>query len=362
MAWSPGYTLLVVVAMTIGSVSCRNQHENGPKTRVVTDAYGRSIVVPDSIRSVIGLGSGALRLMCYMDLADKTGYIEGNEKRRKIPYIMANPDLRNLEVIGAGNNYDTELLAASNADLLVTTFKTASEADRLQKLTQKPVFALKYGNLGDGISDFFNSLSLMGKAFGKEERADSLISYISETKAECESRVSAVYDTGISAYIGGVAFSGSHGITSTLNDYPPFRINSVNNAAAEVLNVAGMSGIRNNNTMVGAEQLIEWNPDFIFLDGAGTAVWKNDLSKPVFRNTMKAFGEGRIFTVLPYNWYSINYENVLCNTWFAGKIIYPPAFEDVNIETKCREIYKFFLGNDIFDEMNELYSPFREAL
>ena len=97
-----------------------------PKTRVVTDAYGRSIVVPDSIRSVIGLGSGALRLMCYMDLADKTGYIEGNEKRRKIPYIMANPDLRNLEVIGAGNNYDTELLAASNADLLVTTFKTAS--------------------------------------------------------------------------------------------------------------------------------------------------------------------------------------------------------------------------------------------
>ncbi|MDX9947367.1 MAG: ABC transporter substrate-binding protein [Bacteroidales bacterium] len=362
MAWRTGYTLLVVVAMTIGSVSCRNQHENGPKTHVVTDAYGRRIVVPDSIRSVIGLGSGALRLICYMDLADKTGYIEGNEKRRETPYIMANPDLRNLEVIGAGNNYDTELLAASNADLLVTTFKTASEADRLQKLTQKPVFALKYGNLSDGISDFFNSLSLLGKAFGREGRSDSLISYISETISECESRVAAVYDPGISAYIGGVAFSGSHGITSTLNDYPPFRINSVGNAAAEVLNEAGMSGIRNNNTMVGAEQLIEWNPDFIFLDVAGTAIWENDISKPVFRRTMKAFEEGRIFTVLPYNWYSINYENVLCNTWFAGKVIYPRAFEDVNIEAKCREIYKFFLGNDIFDEMNELYSPFREAL
>ena len=362
MAWRTGYILLVFVALTIGSVSCRNQHENGQKTRVVTDAYVRSIVLPDSIRSVIGLGSGALRLMCYMDLADKAGYIEGNEKRRKIPYIMANPNLRALEVIGAGNNYDTELLAASNADLLVTTFKTASEADRLQKLTQKPVFALKYGNLGDGLSDFFNSLSLLGKAFGKEERADSLISYISESISECESRVTAFYDPGISAYIGGVAFSGSHGITSTLNDYPPFRINSVNNAAAEVLNEAGMSGIRNNNTMVEAEQLIEWNPDFIFLDGAGTAIWENDISKPVFRSTMKASEEGRIFTLLPYNWYSINYENVLCNTWFAGKVIYPRAFEDVNIEAKCREIYKFFLGNDIFDEMNELYSPFREAL
>ncbi|MBN2667006.1 MAG: ABC transporter substrate-binding protein [Bacteroidales bacterium] len=353
---------MVVAAMTIVSVSCRYQYESGSATRFVTDAYGRSVTVPDSIRSVIGLGSGALRLICYMDLADRTGYVEGNERKRKIPYILANPELSNLEVIGAGNNYDTELLAAGNADLLITTFKTASEADRLQKLTRKPVFALKYGNLGDGIDDLFNSLALLGKAFGREGRSDSLINYIRETISECGSRVAASDEQEISAYIGGVAFSGSHGITSTLNDYPPFRINSVNNVAAEVLNEAGMSGIRNNNTMVEAEQLIEWDPDFIFLDAAGTAIWKNEINKPVFRSTMKAFGHRRIFTVLPYNWYSINYENVLCNTWFAGKTIFPRAFEDVDIEVKCREIYEFFLGTDIFDAMNELYIPFREAL
>ena len=308
------------------------------------------------------MGSGALRLMCYMDLADRTGYVEGNEKRRKTPYILANRELSNLEVIGAGNNYDTELLAASNASLLVTTFKTAGEADRLQKLTRKPVFALKYGNLGDGIDDLFNSLTLLGKAFGKEGRADSLISYIRETISECRSRMAASDRQEVSAYIGGVAFSGSHGITSTLNDYPPFSINSVRNVAAAILNEPGMTGIRNNNNTIDAEQLIEWDPDFLFLDAAGTAIWKNEINKSVFRSTMQAFGYKKIFTVLPYNWYSINYENVICNTWFVGKTIYPPAFEDVDIEEKCREIYEFFLGTDIFDEMNELYKPFRQAI
>jgi ABC-type Fe3+-hydroxamate transport system substrate-binding protein len=77
MVCRTGYTLLVIVAMTIGSVSCRNQHQIGSRTRVITDAYGRTIAVPDSLHLVIGLGSGALRMMCYMDLADKTGYIEG---------------------------------------------------------------------------------------------------------------------------------------------------------------------------------------------------------------------------------------------------------------------------------------------
>lgn len=356
-----GYLPVVISAMAIVAVSCVNRAESGANNRIVTDALGRNIAVPDSIGCVTGLGSGALRLICYMDLADRVGYVEGNEKRRTIPNILAYPKLRELEAIGAGNNYDTELLAASKSDILVTTFKTAAEADRLQKLTGKPVFALKYGNLGEGKEDLLNSLSLLGKAFGREERSDSLIKYINETIAELRTRSAAVYDPGISAYIGGVAYSGSHGITSTLNDYPPFTFNSVSNAAGQALNESGRSGITNNNTVVDAEQIVVWNPDFLFLDASGTAIWINEIGKPFFKGTMKAFRTKRIFTVLPYNWYSINYENVLCNAWFVGKTVYPAVYPDVDIEAKCREIFEFFLGADIYDKMNDLYKPFREV-
>ena len=88
----------------------------------------------------------------------------------------------------------------------------------------------------------------------------------------------------------------------------------------------------------------------------------NEIDKPVFNGTMKAFRQKKVFTVLPYNWYTINYENVLCNSWYVGKTIYPEAFADVDIDAKCREIYEVFLGKDVFDEMNKLYRPFREAL
>jgi len=362
MTGRTGHFLVTIIVLVTISVSCNTQKESGKGRHVVSDSWERSMHVPDSIRSVTCLGSGALRLICYMDLADRVKYIEGNEKRRSVPYILANPRLREREVIGAGNNYDTELLAVSSTELIVTTFKGGAEADRLRKLTGKPVFALKYGNLGDDIDDFLNSISLIGNAFGKEGRADSLISYINATIAELKSRVAGVYDPELSAYIGGVAYSGSHGLTSTLNDYPPFSFISVRNSAGEALNESGKAKITNNNTTIDAEQLIEWDPDFLFLDASGTAIWMNEIDKPVFNGTMKAFRQKKVFTVLPYNWYTINYENVLCNSWYVGKTIYPEAFADVDIDAKCREIYKVFLGKDVFDEMNKLYRPFREAL
>jgi len=71
-----------------------------------------------------------------------------------------------------------------------------------------------------------------------------------------------------------------------------------------------------------------------------------------------AVHDSKVFTVLPFNWYAVNYENLLCNTWFIGKTIYPETFREISVEQKCREIYRFFLGTDIYDEITDLYHPF----
>ena len=135
MTGRTGHFLVTIIVLVTISVSCNTQKESGKGRHVVSDSWERSMHVPDSIRSVTCLGSGALRLICYMDLADRVKYIEGNEKRRSVPYILANPRLREREVIGAGNNYDTELLAVSSTELIVTTFKGGAEADRLRMLS-----------------------------------------------------------------------------------------------------------------------------------------------------------------------------------------------------------------------------------
>ncbi len=330
--------------------------------RIVTDALGRKVIVPDTLRSAVALRSGTLRLLSYMDLTSVIGYVEGNEKARSTPYNLANLNLKELEAIGTGNNFDTELLAAGKIDLIVTSYMNAGEADKMQKLTGKPVFVLKYGNLDDQIGDFYNSLVLLGELFNRKERADSLISYISSTIRECSMRTKDLFDPTTTAYIGGVAYSGSHGITSTVPSYPPFRMVSVKNAAGSLISPAGTRRRSQGNKFIDPEQLIIWDPDYIFLDSSGSAIWKEDMKKPAISRTLKAIKDKNVYTILPYNWYTINYENILCNTWFIGKVTHPEAFEDINVEQKCREIYTFFLGSDVFDEMKKLYDPFKKIL
>ena len=80
-------------------------------------------MIPDTIQSVVALRTGALRLLSYLKVTDKVNYIEANKQRRNVPYLFDNPGLRQLEIIGAGNNYDTELLAVSDADMVVSVFK-----------------------------------------------------------------------------------------------------------------------------------------------------------------------------------------------------------------------------------------------
>jgi len=307
---------------------------------------------------LIALRSGALRLICYMGMAEKVGYIEGNEKRRDVPYLMAYPGLREKDVIGAGNNYDTELLAASDAGLVVATFMSAAEADELQRSTSKPVFVLEYGDMKDNMDELFKSLNLLGEIFYRTGRADSLIQYIKKTLNDFNARSDR--NDSITAYTGGVAYRGSHGISSTEPGYPPYRFLSVNNVAESLGEVVSSPMNNQENAFIDIEQLLIWDPDYIFLDAAGEIIWQEEIDKPVLSETLSSFRSGNVYSILPYNWYTTNYENILCNTWFIGKIVYPGAFNDIDIESECRDIYSFFLGTDVYDEMYELYRPFRQ--
>ncbi len=353
-------TMFIFAALILpaaGIISCLSSGMNEKDYRIIKDSEGRQVQVPDTLESVIAIRSGALRLICYMNMAGRVGYIEGNEKRRTVPYLMANPELTDKDAIGTGNYYDTELLAASDADIIIATYMTSPEADELQRTTGKPVFIIDYGDMKDNLGGLFSSLDLLGELFYRKERADSLEQYIRNSIAEFKTRTMGA-DVH-SAYIGGVAYRGAHGISSTEPGYPPFRFLPVFNVALTQGDIISSPLADQENAFIDIEQLIIWNPAYIFLDAAGEAIWKDDINRNnILGETVEAFQTGNLFTVLPYNWYTTNYENVLCNAWFIGKTVYPGLFEDIDPESKCREIYNFFLGEDVYDRMSELYGPF----
>lgn len=351
--------MVLLISGCIILYSCGRTDNNNFEGWLLTDSTGREVVIPDTITSVIALKSGTMRLLSYMGVTHLVSHIEGSEQRRTVPYLFANPHLRDLPVIGAGNNYDTELLAAAQSNLIIATYMSGHEADRLQRITRKPVVLLNYGDLGSGIDNLFGSIRLLGEIFHLDERSDTLVRYISETLEECNKRASMATEIQGRAYIGGVAYNGAHGITSTEPDYPPFRVLGVKHSADDRIRKERSNALSHEVLFIDSEQLIKWNPEVLFLDAAGRQIWEEEISRDVMRSSLSALKSGKVYTVLPYNWNTTNYENLLCNIWYIGSVLMPSAFGDIDYRTKSREIYLFFHGKDIWNEIDNYYHPFR---
>ena len=49
--------------------------------------------------------------------------------------------------------------------------------------------------------------------------------------------------------------------------------------------------------------------------------------------------------------YSTNITYCIMNAYFAGKVLYPQQFADIDMKTKSTEIMEEFLGTAFFDDM-----------
>ena len=144
-----------------------------------------------------------------------------------------------------------------------------------------------------------------------------------------------------------------HGIESTQGDYPPFK--SIN--AKNVVDETGQKG----SVMIDKEKLLAWDPDVIFIDEGGYSLVKQDYQKdPKFYQSLKAVKAGHVYGLLPYNNYTTNIDTAIADSYYAGKVLYPEQFKDIDPAKKADEIYKFFYGKTLYDKMLELYGGFKQ--
>ncbi|HZD42493.1 MAG TPA: ABC transporter substrate-binding protein, partial [Methanomicrobiales archaeon] len=142
-----------------------------------------------------------------------------------------------------------------------------------------------------------------------------------------------------------------HGIISTEPAYPPFLFVNAKNPAA------GMGAA---HADIAKEALVDWDPDYIFID-LGTMQIDSSGAIDELKNDpalqgLSAVRNDRVYGVLPYNFYSVNYESVLADSYFVGKILYPDRFADIDPVQKADEIYTFFVGKPVLDDINQQYA------
>lgn len=360
--WRKGLAFFAAAALVISLAACGGPGEEqgsaaasaGGDTIEVTDLAGRSVAIPAGADSFACIGPGCLRLYCYVAEKDQLAGVEDVEKtwgQAGRPYAMALGDVEGLAAIGPGgpgSAPDAERLLASGADVVFSTY--AMEPAEIQELQDKlsiPVVALRYGAASLFSEEVDRSLELLGQITGREERAQEVVNYFAQAKADLESRAAGAQDPP-TVYLGCQSYQGSHGIESTTGDSPIFDALHARNVVEE----AGIDGY----VTLDKEKLLEMDPDFLIIDGGGLSILQEDYTtNPDFYESLSAVKQGDVYLQLPFNYYGTNLEIALADAYYIGTVLYPEAFADVDPAGKFDEICQALLGIDAYETIAETY-------
>lgn len=330
----------------------------------IMDLVGREVEIEVPVQRVAAIGPGALRLVTYDEGSSLVVGIEEIEKKPSPgrSYMLAYPDLKKLPSIGQGGP-DTapneESLVNVHPDVIfVSNLADKEKADQLQAKTGIPVVVLSYGSSTSGTTPFdenlYRSLSMIGTIIGKEKRAQDVVAYLRQNEKDLAERTKNV-PAGDKAkvYVGAVSSKGAHGIEYTQGKYPPLVFIGANNVVDET----GKSG----SLMIDKEKLISWDPDILFLDEGGYTIVTEDFKKnPAFYQSLSAVKKGQVYGQIPYNNYTTNIETAFADAYYAGKIIFPQQFQDIDPIKKSDEIYQFLLGKPLYAEMVRDFGGFKK--
>lgn len=315
----------------------------------LTDASGREVTLEKPACRAIADSPNTLRLYTYVMGPDKLIGISPRDVKgaRRMPYAIANrEEFMKLKHFGGTYQVDNfEEVLLEKPDIFFSSGKEPAEFDKMQEKICAPVVALDQG--GGVVFDpvLYQSIELIGKAMGSEKRAKEVIDYMESLKKDLQARTKDIpEDKKASVYAGGLAWNGPHGIEGTRENYPLFDVVNAKNV---------VSGIGKNGLVeIDKEQLLKWNPDYIFIDLASIDLIQNDFNQnPDFYKSLKAFKEGNVYAQLPFVWCNVNVDTAMANAYYIGKTVYPDKFEDVDPVKKADEIYKFLVGREVYDEL-----------
>lgn len=326
----------------------------------IKDMAGRTVTLNKKANKAVAIGPGSLRLYCYVNGSTNIVGVEQFEKGNTLgkPYMMANPDLTKLPVIGLGgprNAPDPEKILAVKPDVIFYTYSgDTSQADDLQAKTKIPVIILSYGKVSTFDPAIYSSLEIIGKVTGNEKGANEAVNYMEKCKNDLDNRTKDIPDSEKpNTYVGALGKGGAHGIESTQGNYSLF--NAVH--AKNVVDETGKTG----SMMIDKEKLIKWNPDKLFIDEGGLKMVMDDYKKnPKFYENLSAFKNGEVYLQMPYNFYSTNIDTAIADAYYIGKVLYPQKFNDIDPEKKADEVYKTLLGKELYDSMEKGFGGFKK--
>lgn len=341
-----------------------------PGSITITDAIGREVrLAPGKAERIVCIGAGALRLYSYVGDPAKICGVERIEVEQgeggEFGYLNSPYAIRpyqkvfghywqNLPSCGTGGPkaqvVEEEEIFACRPDLIISAYENdLAGMNQLSEDLNVPVVTVSYGKTEAFDPKLLESIQILGKALGKEERAEELVDYINGMEQDLQNRQKGIAAMDKpSVYLACQANYGLKSFGSSSAQYSIFD-------AAGVKNYLDEKGLVGYQPSVNLEDLVVDGPDKIILDASGLQMLKADYqvaeTKQVIES-ISAVKNGEVYLQMPYNSYYTNLEIAYADAYFVGKVCFPERYKDVDMAQKANEITNMFLGVDFYSNPN----------
>lgn len=325
-----------------------------------TDMAGRSVRLPETVDRVVGVGPGALRLLCHLEMTDSVVAVElpeHDDPDWTPPYNLANPQFRDLPTAGPQHGGDAEAILRQEPDLIVAATPTPDVANQLQSRTDAPTIWVDQGDFGGGRESLYDAWRTIGRAVRKPERAVELVEFVESVREDVAARA-AEAGTPPSTYVGAVSHRGGKGLTSTEIPFPPLSMLGTGSVAAGILEEGGSESDGGTvKRTVSGEKLLEWDPETMFLNLWNLSIVREEVNGSGF-SELSAVRHDGVYGVHPHYFYHYNPSTMLANTYYMGTVLYPDAFADVEPAAAANRVYETFLGTELYSEVEDAFGSY----
>lgn len=317
--------------------------------RTVTDQLGRQVTLPDHVTRVVVLQHQTLNLLVQLHAAeDIVGVLSSWKKQLGPQFARFMPEIGQLATPGDLTQVNIEsLLALRPQVVFVANYAPPAMIAQIQQ-AGIPVVAISLRHDAAGEKNKMNptmadeeqaynaglmeGIRLIGEVVERQPEAEALIHYTFEARKQANAPVADIpQNQRVRVYMA----------NPDLNTYGAGKYTGLMMAHAGALNVAAASvkGAR----QVSLEQVLEWNPQVIFVQDRYPQVVKQIENDPQLQ-AFDAVKHHRVWLMPEYAkaWgYPMPEALALGELWMAKKL-YPARYQSIDVDSKARDYYQRF--------------------
>lgn len=342
--WKSVVSILLVIIIVYTSVGCTpkpttNNNENEQQEQgnlveenniiTIVDHLGREVKLEKKAEKIVSGYYITTSALIALGLKENVIGIEAKAKSRPI-YKLAAPEFLELPNVGTAKEFDLEGTIALNPDLVILPIRLKEAVESLESIGIN-VIAVN----PEDMSLLKETLDMIGKATGTEEKAEALKSYYDEKLSELNDLET---EDKMRVYLGGNSDFLS---TATLKMYQNYLIENAGgiNVASDIDDTYWAT--------ISTEQLIAYNPDIIVIP-PGASYSKDDVLNNVNYAELNAIKNNRVF-VMPdvlEMWDSPVPSSVLGIMWLSS-ILHEDVYSFEEFKQDVFDFYKEFYNIEI---------------